>query len=126
MSTCELAEQPAIEPRKDTPAGGGESTRAVPEFTVLWSEPAPWVPRTLLARSQFAAALRQHPGRWALLGRHFNAAGARKDAYEIRCGASRRQYNEPFGDGEFETQARTVCGEYRVYVRYIGQGGDVR
>ncbi|WP_063735581.1 hypothetical protein [Streptomyces sp. RTd22] len=87
--------------------------------TIRFDSPAPPVPRLPRSRAAFAAALRERSGEWALLGQHHTAGCARQDAYEIR--RALRPANAAFGPaGEFEAEARTLGGEYRVYVRHVG------
>ncbi|MGP4004660.1 hypothetical protein [Streptomyces sp. 8N706] len=90
---------------------------------IRFETPAPPVPRLREAREAFAAALRQHPGEWALLGQHHTSSGARQDAYEIR--RALRPVNQGFAPaGEFQAEARTLIGEYRVYVRRVPDQGQ--
>lgn len=78
------------------------------------------VPRALEDRQAFADALRAQPGTWALLGTHRTSGTARQSAYEIRL-ATGGPRNTPFAPSKsFEAEARTMFGEYRVYVRYVG------
>lgn len=85
-----------------------------------FEEPAPLVPRTRATRGAFADALRARRGVWALLGQHATSGAARQDAYEIRRAI--RPTNAGFADGVFEAEARTLVGEHRVYVRFVGGG----
>ncbi|RAJ70207.1 hypothetical protein K378_01372 [Streptomyces sp. Amel2xB2] len=80
--------------------------------------PAPDVLRTAKSRAAFADALRGRPGEWALLGQQTTRGTAGQDAYEIRRGL--RPANAGFTAGEFEAEAKTLFGEHRVYVRYVG------
>lgn len=91
-----------------------------------FDEPAPSVPRTQENREQAADALRTRPGVWALLGQVSSSGAARQYAYEIR--RALHTCNACFApDGAFETEARTLQGEHRVYARYVGpDGGDDR
>ncbi|MFJ5532380.1 hypothetical protein [Streptomyces sp. NPDC093261] len=83
---------------------------------------APMAPRAREKRAAFADALRKRPGDWALLGQHADGTQARYDAYQIRNAELGR--NEAFAPaGSFEAEARTLMGEARVYVRYVGGGG---
>jgi len=63
----------------------------------------------------FAAALQDRAGEWALLGKYGTAGTARQAAYEVRHGLK-----PAFEFGGFEAESRTLCGEYRVYARYVG------
>lgn len=86
---------------------------------VRFEPDSPMIPRTVKDRAAYADSLRTRPGVWALLGTHGTAGSARQGAYEIRVAAGPR--NAPFTPaGSFEAEARTMLGEYRVYVRYVG------
>lgn len=65
---------------------------------------------------EFAEKLKANMGEWALIGkcRTFGSAGQR--AYMFRHGLQKGF--EP--KGAFEAEARTLLGEHRVYVRYVG------
>lgn len=68
-----------------------------------------------------AKALRANPGQWALVKVGSTAQAARNAAHQIRHG--RIVAYQPAG--QFDATSRTVSGEHRVYVRYVGaQGGD--
>lgn len=86
--------------------------------TIRFEAPAPHPPRFAESLAAVAAALRARPGEWALLGRYSTSGAARQTAYEIRHGL-----HHAFTEGGFEAQAKTLCGEYRVYVRYAGGEG---
>lgn len=81
-----------------------------------FEKPAPPVPKGSDARSAFAQALKQAPGRWALLGRRSVPTSARQNAYSVRHGQSGWAM---FGPG-YEAECRTIFGEHRIYVRYTG------
>ena len=67
----------------------------------------------------FIGALRARPGEWALLGQYGTAGTMRQAAYEVRQGL-----NLAFAGGGFEAQSRTMFGEHRVYVRFVGGGAS--
>lgn len=85
-------------------------------ITIRFEAPAPLVLRRSESLLEFAAALRERPAEWALFGRYATAGTARQGAYEIRRGM--REAFRPAG--AFEAESRTLCGEHRVYVRYVG------
>ena len=100
---------------------------AAPKTTsVRFDPPAPELPRRPESRDAFADALRARPGEWALIGAHPVAGSAGQAAYEISRALGLR--NAPFAPaGTFEAQSRAVCGEHRIYVRYVGGvAGGVR
>ena len=100
-----------------------EAATATPAPPVRFEEPTPPAPHGAAARQGFADQLRTRPGVWALLGTYDNARTARTSAYHIRAAANPQ--NQPFAPaGTFEAEARLVCGEARVYVRFVG--GDPR
>lgn len=70
--------------------------------------------------STVAAQLKERPGEWARAGAYGSYGSSASMARHIRQGhlaAYRPQ-------GAFEAVARTVDGEYRVYARYVGEGGN--
>lgn len=80
------------------------------------ADPTPLPPRTDETRAAFAAALRERPGVSAIWGRQATSGSARQEAYVIRKGRMR-----PFQPaGAFDAAARTLFGEHRIYVRYVG------
>lgn len=81
-----------------------------------FESPAPLLPMPKRAREAFAVALRARPGVWALMGQHPSSGAARQLAFEIR----RTNRLGDFPAGSFEADAKTVMGEHRVYVRYVG------
>jgi hypothetical protein len=86
---------------------------------VHFEEPAPPAPTGAAARQLFADQLRTRPGVWALLGTYDNPPTARTSAYHIRAAVNPQ--NQPFAPaGTFEAEARSLCGESRVYVRFVG------
>ncbi|WP_393075092.1 hypothetical protein [Streptomyces sp. LN704] len=92
-------------------------------IAVRFEEPAHEPFRRVDSRQAFADALRARPNEWALLGKYSTGGLARQSAYEVRNAL--RPKDQPFTPaGTFEAEARTMLGEHRVYVRYVG--GDVR
>lgn len=87
---------------------------------IRFDPPAPPIPRGRAVREAFANDLRANPGQWALLGQHPSPTAARQFAYGIRSGKHTSLW---LPAGAYETETRTVLGEHRVYVRYVG--GDV-
>jgi hypothetical protein len=85
---------------------------------VRFEFPAPGLPLAPETRDAFVAALRARPGVWALMGQHRSAGSARQLAYSIRRADQIRAFRPA---GAFEADAKTVLGEHRVYVRYVGQ-----
>lgn len=85
---------------------------------VRFEEPAHQALRSDESLTALVAALKARPGTWALLGKYQTPGTMRTTAYEIRRG---RRW--PFTEGQFETEARTMFGEYRVYIRYAGGEG---
>jgi hypothetical protein len=85
---------------------------------VRFELPAPTIPLPPDARNAFVAALRARPGVWALMGQHSSPGSARQMAYTIRWSLRTRTFQPA---GAFEADAKTVMGEHRVYVRYVGQ-----
>lgn len=83
---------------------------------LLLEEPTPLTPCRRASLDAYAAELRNNPGRWSLMGRRDTGGAARQWAYEVRT-ALRASFSPA---GAFEADARTVCGEHRIYVRYVG------
>lgn len=84
-----------------------------------FEEPTPPTPDSRAERARVAAAMRTRPGQWLLYGARPSTESARQMARSIRRGEL-----DDFPAGDFEANSRTICGEYRVYVRYVG--GDHR
>lgn len=64
----------------------------------------------------FAPALKERPGEWALVATKGSTGAAGSMAANIRRG-----FASGCGPmGSFEAKSRHVDGEYRVYARYIG------
>lgn len=92
---------------------------SVPVITVRFEEPAYEPFRRVESRRVFADQLRARPGGWALLGGYATSGTARQSAYEVRNALDPK--DQPFAPaGAFEAEARTMFGEHRVYVRYVG------
>lgn len=92
----------------------------VAKRAVRFDDPGPryliWAPD----RENFARELRDHPGRWALLGVHPGTSGsARTEAWSIRNARSRPEFSPA---GAYEAEVQTMLGERRIYVRYVGEG----
>ncbi|MFI1472083.1 hypothetical protein [Streptomyces wuyuanensis] len=86
-------------------------------MTILrFEKSAPMVPSSSEDRAEVAAALKATPGTWALLGQRKVPGSARQDAYSVRLGLHGWAM---FGPG-YEAEARTLFGEHRIYVRYVG------
>jgi hypothetical protein len=95
------------------------ATATAPAPAARFEEPTPPAPHGAAARQAFADQLRTRPDTWALLGTYDNARTARTSAYHIRAAANPQ--NQPFAPaGTFEAEARSLCGESRVYVRFAG------
>lgn len=96
----------------------------MPEIRFEELPPAPLNSRT--DRQNFHAraadALRSRPKEWALVKTAGTAQAASAAAHQIKSGRL-KAYNPP---GTFEATARKVDGEYRVYVRYVGEAGESR
>lgn len=85
---------------------------------IRFESPAPGLPLPAEDRDAFIDALRWRPGIWALMGQHRSAGAARQLAYCIRN--SLRPWTH-LAAGVFDAESKTVMGEHRVYVRYLGQ-----
>lgn len=91
--------------------------------TTLRFEAPPLASRTPRGRAveeDVVPQLRKHPGQWAIIHCANTRAAAYAMAHQIRHGvlASYRPA------GAFEALGRTVDGEYRVYARFVGTGGE--
>ncbi|MFF9205103.1 hypothetical protein ACF1AE_25445 [Streptomyces sp. NPDC014986] len=87
---------------------------------IRFEEPAHHALRADQSIADFVAALRARPGQWALFGQYGTPGTMRQAAYEIRHG-----FAKGFAAAQFEAESRSMLGEYRVYVRYVGEtGGD--
>ena len=96
---------------------------SAPTISVRFEEPAHEPFRRVESRELFADVLRARPGEWALLGKYATAGTMRQAAYEVRHALDPK--DQPFAPaGSFEAIARSMFGEHRVYVRFVG--GDAR
>lgn len=87
---------------------------------IRFDEPAHEPFRRLETRQAFADALRSRPGEWALLGKYSTPGTMRQEAYAVRNALDPK--DQPFAPaGAFEAESQSMCGEHRVYVRYVGQ-----
>lgn len=88
---------------------------------IQWEDP-PGVAKTGARRpdpvlSAFAAALRSHPNRWARYPRPLSG----KDSASTTARNIKRAFNETWQPADsFDATVRTVDGEVRLYVRYVG------
>lgn len=90
---------------------------------IRFEEPAAPILRSDESIAAFVAALQARPGDWALFGSESSPGCAGQRAYEIRH-ALRGGGTRHFGPaGAFDATAKTVIGEHRVYVRYVGRAG---
>lgn len=80
-------------------------------------------PRGQRSHSHFlvAEAMRARPGEWAIVKVAATSQAARSSAHQVRSG----RINAFASAGTFESMARQVDGENRVYARYVGtEAGD--
>lgn len=99
-----------------------QAAEATPESAVRFEEPTPRALRGARARQVFADALRVRPKEWALIGTYSNAGSMHTTAYDIRH--AKNPQDQPFAPaGSFEVESRSMVGEHRVYVRYVGGEG---
>lgn len=90
-------------------------------INVHFETPATPAPLSQESLAAFADALRERPGMWAFLRSCTTPGSAGQSAYEIRKAARNYRPFKPFSPaGDFEAEARTIFGEHRVYVRYVG------
>lgn len=82
------------------------------------------VPRDAESLTAFAEALRHNKGRWALLGQTvgITLGSSRQWAYSISANLPGLP-GRAFGPG-YRAEHRTVVGERRVYVCYVGPSGE--
>lgn len=66
-----------------------------------------------------AQKLKENPGQWQLAGVSTTRQGSVSMARAIKTGRTSTWH--PAGD--FEAVSRTEDGEFRVYARYLGEGG---
>lgn len=95
-----------------------EETQA-PE--IRFDGPAMPVPKQA-GREEFAAELRKHPGEWALLGKVGTMGSGGTLAWQIR--GARETMTAFAPAGAYEAEAKTLLGEHRVYVRYVGSAEE--
>jgi len=107
---------------RTTPPGPALEAAGGDPVTVRFEDPAHLAHRTVADIAVFIAALRARPGQWALLGKFSTPHVMRQAAYEIRHGTD-KGFAKAFAAGGFEAEARSMLGEYRVYVRYVGETG---
>ncbi|MFD4830210.1 hypothetical protein ACFWPV_10195 [Streptomyces uncialis] len=89
---------------------------------IQFEAPSPRLPRPRPERIAFAGSLRNRPGQWALWGAHDSQRNAYREAHYIRHAPP----GGAFGTGGvYDAECRTLCGEYRVYVRYLGTPSEV-
>lgn len=94
---------------------------STPVIAVRFESPAYEPFRRVESRQVFADALRARPGEWALLGKYSTPGVMRQEAYHVRQALDPK--DQPFTPaGAFEAESQSMCGEYRVYVRYVGGG----
>ncbi|MFF0597838.1 hypothetical protein [Streptomyces antibioticus] len=87
---------------------------------VAFEVPAHDALRGVTSRQAFADALRARTGEWALLGKYSTQGAMRQAAHELRVAQAPK--DRPFApSGSFEAESHTMFGEYRVYVRHVGQ-----
>lgn len=67
-----------------------------------------------------SAMLRDRPGEWARVHTSRTRSGADSIAHQIRTGLLPAYAPSK----TYEAKGRTVDGEYRVYARYVGAGGE--
>lgn len=89
-------------------------------MTLIWEDPPPPCRAYSVERgadwAAIAAALVEHPGRWARVTTYPSQAQSTQAAHRIRHGEI-----TAFAErGEFGAVSRTVDGEYRVYARHVG------
>jgi len=95
------------------------------KIKVRFEEPTPDVPRTTGELEAFAAALKERPGDWALMGVETTPGTARTRAWHVRSAMGNP--GAAFAPaGSFETSSTVLCGENRIYIRYIGEKGEFR
>lgn len=82
---------------------------------IVWEEPPPtalFAGQKRGSYTEFAAALREHPGRWGVLpGERKTSESAKNTAQNVRRGVMK-----DFPKGQFET----AVDHTKVYVRFVG------
>lgn len=94
-----------------------ENTENTEQVEIRFDGPSHAVPKQA-GRELFAAELRKHPGEWALLGRVGTMGSGGTLAWQIR--GARETMTAFAPAGAYEAEAKTLLGEHRVYVRYVG------
>lgn len=80
-------------------------------------------PRVLRPSARdIAAALREHPDRWALVREGIRERGAYDAARSAAAGITGGRVAAFQPAGDFEAVTRTVAGQVRVYARYLPGG----
>jgi hypothetical protein len=69
---------------------------------------------------EIAQKLKDSPGKWAVIAVYPDRSGAGSQRMRVTRGLTRPW--QPAGD--FEATARAIDGEYRLYARYMGDGGQ--
>jgi hypothetical protein len=82
---------------------------------IRFDAPAYHVFRGNESLTRFVRALRRRPYEWALLGKVGSQTMAGTMAYDI----ARGKY-VAFRQGSFEATSKFIFGEFRVYVRFVG------
>lgn len=82
-------------------------------------EDLPASPADRIDWQHVGATLRERPNEWARIGSYPSRSSAATIAYQINHG---KKHARLFAYGRFEAKSRTVDGECRVYVRYVGPG----
>lgn len=78
-----------------------------------WQDP-PTEDTPALTPAQVAQALREVPGKWALVSTQDRAVRAQALAAKIATG------QDPAYGAGFQAQAHRVLGDHQVYARYVG------
>lgn len=71
-------------------------------------------------KQEIAQQLKDRPGEWAWIRNGKSRGAAASIAYHMKIGTSPAFRPE----GSFEAVSRNVDGKYRIYARYIGEGGE--
>lgn len=91
-------------------------------MTELHFEEPPEAPHPLVRTGQgkhwdAAKQLRERPGEYAMVAAYNSRSAAASTAYMVRQGL----FNAYAPRGAFHAVSRTVEGEFRVYVKYVGE-----
>lgn len=85
---------------------------------IVWEQPPQRRTRKGVGKhAAIAAQLKARPGEWACIDSFATTNAAASMAWTIRRGDRLPAYSPK---GSFEAVARTVDGEHRLYVRYVG------